>query len=317
MSSTAFQHTSKKDIPSPLLRFFQFFFFGNYCYGFYAVALTIEACLQQYTPLNSPFYFLMIFSSTIIYYTYPNIRKPFPHPENVRVMWYNQHQSILVKSQILLTLLFVVSGIIFLSGHLVALLKLNWEAWLLLWIFPFCGILYYGGQIKLLKHLGLRKTGWLKPFVIGFVWAGLVTIYPIIFSNVEHGENYTLTFVGSLLFLKNFMFCSMLGIIGDIKDYTDDKRLRLETFVVRNGLFKTLFLIILPLSFLGLGTFIYYGATHGFHPMKIILNVFPFVLLMFVTYSLRKSKPMLFFFAIADGLLMVKAICGIIAVIYF
>jgi 4-hydroxybenzoate polyprenyltransferase len=299
------------------LPFLNLFFLGNYCYGFCAIALTIEACLQQQTKLNSPLYFILIFVSTIIYYTYPYIRRPFPDQDNERVRWYNSHQSFLTKSQLLLTGIFIVCGVIYLFKYTLGIWYLNWKAWLLLVVFPFIGILYYGGQIKLLRHLGLRKTGWLKPFVIGFVWGGFVTIYPIIFSNAENGFNYEPGFVGFLLFIKNFMFCSMLGIIGDIKDYTDDKKLRLETFVVRNGLIKTLFLIILPLSVLGLGTFIYYGATHGFHPIKIILNVLPFFLLMLVTYSLRKPKPILFFFAIADGLLIVKAICGIIAITYF
>lgn len=300
-----------------ILPFLQFFFFGNYCYGFCAIALTIEACLQQQTILNSPWYFILIFASTIIYYTYPYIRQHNPSQDNVRVNWYHRYQPILVKSQILLTALFAIAGCVYLFQYWQGIISLTWQAWILLLIFPLVGILYYGGQIKLLRHLGLRKTGWLKPFVIGFVWGGFVTIYPIIFSNAENGLEYTPTFVGFLLFVKNFMFCSMLGMIGDIKDYTDDKKLQLETFVVRNGIYKTLFFIILPLSVLGLGTFVYYGVTHGFHPIKIALNVFPFILLMMVTYSLRKPKPILFFFAIADGLLIAKSICGIIAITYF
>jgi len=299
---------------TPLLHLF---YFGNYCYGFCAIALTVEATLQQKTLINHSAYYLLIFSATILYYTYPYIRKPTSKTNNIRVDWYNKNQKILIISQVFLTFIFIISAIFYLSKIFFKMVEVDWQTWFLILIFPIVGVLYYGGQIKLLRYLGLRKTGWLKPFIIGFVWAGLVTIYPILFSNIENNITYTPNLIGSLLFIKNFMFCSMLGIIGDIKDYQEDKKHSLETFVVRNGLFKTLFFILLPLSIIGLGSFIFYGITREFHPVKIILNVLPFILLTVVIWSLRTPKPVLYFFAIADGLLIVKSICGIIAMMYF
>ncbi len=308
-------HLSKKNIL--LSSLLHYFYLGNYCYGFCALGLTIEADLQQKTIFNHPAYFVMIFTATILYYTYPYIRKPVADHGNIRVQWYNNNQTFLIISQLFLTCIFIISAVFYLSKYFLKLIEIDVYTWCFILIFPLAGILYYGGQIKILRYLGLRKTGWLKPFVIGFVWAGLVTIYPIIFSSIENDIPFTLTLQGSLLFIKNFMFCSILGIIGDIKDYRDDKKLSLETFVVRNGLFKTLFFILLPLSIIGLGSFVYYGATHQFHPVKIILNVFPFILLMVVIASLRTQKPILYFFAVADGLLIAKCICGIIAMVYF
>lgn len=313
-SSPIFNSLKKKASITQLL---QLFYLGNYCYGFCALGLTVEATLQQKTLLNHPAYYLLLFSATILYYTYPYIRKPGANSQNIRVQWYNNHQRFLIASQLFLTLLFVISAIFYLSRFLFRIIELDWQTWALIVVFPMAGILYYGGDIKLLRFLGLRKTGWLKPFVIGFVWAGLVTTYPIIFSNIENGIPFAPTLIGSLLFIKNFMFCSMLAIIGDIKDYQEDKKMSLETFVVRNGLFKTLFFILLPLSIIGLGTFVYYGISHLFHPFKIILNVLPFIALMTVIWSLRTPKPVLYFFAIADGLLIVKSICGIVAMEYF
>jgi 4-hydroxybenzoate polyprenyltransferase len=113
------------------------------------------------------------------------------------------------------------------------------------------------------------------------------------------------------------MFVSMLCIIFDIKDYEDDQRQNLKTIVVQTGLLKTIFLIVIPLSVLGLGTFIYYALTHSFHPGKIILNTIPFLLLIGIAYSLKKYKSILYYFIIIDGLLVVKAICGTIAITYF
>lgn len=313
-SSQTFDISKKKASITHLLNLF---YFGNYCYGFCALGLTVEATLQQKTLFNHPTYYLLLFSATILYYTYPYIRKPTPHSQNIRVQWYNSHQRLLITSQVFLTLVFVISAIFYLSRFLFRIIELDWQTWMLILLFPLIGVLYYGSNIKILRFFGLRKTGWLKPFVIGFVWAGLVTTYPIIFSNIEKEIPFAPSLVGTLLFIKNFMFCSILGIIGDIKDYQEDKKMSLETFVVRNGLFKTLFFILLPLSIIGLGTFVYYGISHSFHPFKIMLNVLPFILLMAVIWSLRTPKPVLYFFAIADGLLIVKSICGIVAMEYF
>jgi hypothetical protein len=55
----------------------------------------------------------------------------------------------------------------------------------------------------------LRNRGWLKPFVIGFVWAGPVTIYPVLFSSIQDGSLCP-WFISFLLFIKNFMYITML-----------------------------------------------------------------------------------------------------------
>ena len=45
-------------------------FFGNYFYALCTVALSMEASLQQGVPLNTPAYYLLLVTGTIVYYTY-------------------------------------------------------------------------------------------------------------------------------------------------------------------------------------------------------------------------------------------------------
>jgi len=163
----------------------------------------------------------------------------------------------------------------------------------------------------------LRKTGWLKPFIIGFAWAGFVTVYPVLFYDIINGLHYKFNSVAGLLFLKNLMFITILCIMFDIKDYAVDYINRLKTFVVQEGLRKTLFYILLPLSTIGLSSFIFYGIIRQFHFTKILLNVIPFLLLIIVIYSLHKRRSLLYYLTIVDGLMLVKAFCGIIAMMYF
>src|SRR4029453_17900857 len=149
--------------------------------------------------------------------------------------------------------------------------------WTTLLVFPAVAALYYGINFFSGKY-NLRKIGWLKPFIIGFTWAGLVTIYPVLFYDIMHKRCYQPTLVGGLLFLKNFMFISVLSILFDIKDYASDCIGRLNTFVVEIGLRRTIFYILLPLAALGLLSFLYYAIAKHFPEMKILLNVIPFIL---------------------------------------
>jgi hypothetical protein len=103
----------------------------------------------------------------------------------------------------------------------------------------------------------------------------------------------------------------------DIKDYAADHNQQLKTFVVRVGLRKTIFYIIIPLSIIGLSTFILFSTLSQFPLLRILINTIPFLLLISVAYSLHRRKSILYYLAIIDGLLLIKSICGITAMLYF
>ena len=292
-------------------------FFGNYFYGICAVALSIEANLQQRYPLNSIWYYIAAFAATVVYYTIAYKTDAAPDINNRRSVWYAEHKALVKFTQAFFFLIIIAYAIYFLTNNYKGFLQFTFAEWLLAAAFPIAGILYYGLNSKLIGSYNLRRIGWLKPFVIGFTWAGLVNIYPILVNCIENHTNYTFSQVGVFLFIKNFMFVTVLCIMFDIKDYAVDHNLRLKTFVVQNGLRKTIFYILLPLCFLGLASFIYYGLTHHFHPMKILLNIVPFAVLIWVAHSMHKRRPILYYLIIIDGIMLVKALCGTIAMTYF
>ena len=297
----------------PLL---EWIFYGNYFYGICAVAQSIEATLQQQFPLSGWIYYALVFLATVLYYNYPYARKHKTAGNNPRTAWYMRHYRFMFWNQVIITIILIAAGVVFLYMHHALLLNIDPLEWLLLLLFPVVAGLYYGLNVLSGKY-NLRSIGWLKPFIIGFTWSGLVTVYPILWYDIQKGLPYSFTLIGSLLFVKNCMFVAMLCIMFDIKDYASDHSSRLKTFVVRLGLRKTIGFILIPLPVLGLFTFITYALTHQFSVMKIVLNMIPFILLLVAAVSLRKRRPMMYYHVVIDGLMLVKAACGIIAMLLF
>jgi len=293
-----------------------YIFFSNYFYGLCAVALSIEASLQQRIPLNSISFYVFIFAVTALYYTKAYITEKRTNKGNPRSDWYWENKKFVTGSQMFLTAICAIYIGALLIRHYNFILHLPFVHWMLMLAFPFSAALYYGVNHRRLGRLSLRKIGWLKPFLIGFVWAGLVNIYPMMFFDIEHELEYVPDIIGILLFIKNFMFVTVLCIMFDIKDYAADHNLQLKTFVVKAGLRKTIFMILIPLSLLGLSSFILFGIIRHFSVLKIGLNVIPFLLLITVAYSLHKRKSIFYYLIVIDGLMLVKAVCGITAMTF-
>lgn len=279
--------------------------------------LSIEAALQQMFPLNDVYYYISVFLFTVLYYTKAYLSAGSVNSANPRTAWYAQHGKWIKYSVWIYLFLCFIAGVNLLFQFGGTLLHISFMEAVLLCIFPLAGILYYGMDNNAFPAYNLRSIGWLKPFLIGFVWAGLVTVYPLLYWCIAHQRQFEPAPINYLLFLKNFMFVSVLGIMFDIKDYATDSNQRLKTFVVRNGLRKTIFYLLIPLSVLGLGAFIGYGLNHHFSAGKMLLNSIPFICMILVAASLSRRKSILFYLVIIDGLMLVKAVCGILAMCYF
>ncbi|RYD78515.1 MAG: hypothetical protein EOP53_11105 [Sphingobacteriales bacterium] len=303
----------KPSLKYPLL---EWIFYGNYFYGICAVAQSIEATLQQKFPLAHWFYYCLVFVATVLYYNYPYARRYKPGSHNPRTAWYARHYKTMFWSQVIFTVVLIAAGFVILYQYGFLISSMHLTQWVLLAVFPVVAGLYYGLNFFSNRY-NLRSIGWAKPFIIGFAWSGLVTIYPILWHNIQNQQPYLFTQFGTLLFIKNLMFVAMLCIMFDIKDYATDHGSRLKTFVVRLGLRKTLLYVLIPLPILGLFTFITYALTHQFSVMKTAINMIPFVLLLLTAYALRKRRSMMYYHVVIDGLMLVKAACGITAMLFF
>ncbi len=298
--------------PSLLYRFFRSFFFGNYFYGLCAVALSVDTMMRQRLPFNSLAYFVMIFSATVVYYTYAYTSDSNPNAKNERSDWYANNKRFVKHSQVFIGLLFAISFLFYSATECSSFLAKPFLNWLILSIFPLVALLYYGFQTPMLHKLNLRNTGWLKPFIIAFVWAGVVTFFPLFIQATSARSNCNLNRNLLLHFTDNCMFITVLCIMFDIKDYEEDYNRELKTFVVRIGLRKTINYLLFPLCVLGLGICLVHSYFQGFALKIMLVNIIPYILMMVVANSLNERKHILYYLAVIDGLMLVKAICGMI-----
>jgi hypothetical protein len=109
------------------------------------------------------------------------------------------------------------------------------------------------------------------------------------------------------------MFISVLAILFDIKDYAADHNQSLKTFVVRKGLRQVIFTIVLPLSLFGISALSIFLALRENNLMANSLFLLPMGCLCWVSFSLGKRRSVSWYLLIIDGLMLVKAICGIAA----
>ena len=290
----------------------KFVFFGNYFIGVLAIALSVETVVQLRLPFNSFEYYALLFCGTIMYYTYAYAGVLQSNSvTNARSVWYAQHQTLVKYSQIILLLLCLVFGSLLFLNTAGNLKFLRWIYWLIIIVIGLAGILYYGLLPRSLVKLNLRNTGWLKAFVIGFVWAGCVSLLPIIMLQLERGPYFAEPVVAGWLFIKNWMFCTVNAIMFDMKDYDDDTNAQLKTFVVRFGLRKTILFVLTPLCLVGIFFTLVFAGYRHFTFLSILFNVLPFLLLLAVTYTMQRQKNIFFYLIVIDGLVFIKAICGI------
>jgi len=292
----------------------KFVFFGNYFVGLLSIMLSIETDFQLRLPFNSILYYLLLFSATVMYYTYAYTNPLQAYSlDNPRSAWYIQHRFFVKYSQMFFLVLCVISGGILFFRYYENLLQMSLEYWLIIAVMLLSAILYYGLLPRSFLKLNLRNTGWIKAFVIGFVWSCSVSLLPIIVLQLEHGYYYTEPILVTGLFVKNWMFCTVNAIMFDMKDYEDDSNYQLKTFVVRFGVEKTIFFVLFPLCLVGIFFMFVFSEYRHFTFPSVFFNLLPFLLLLVITYSMLRHKQILYYLVVIDGVIMVKAICGIIA----
>jgi 4-hydroxybenzoate polyprenyltransferase len=292
----------------------KFIFFGNYFIGLLAVALSVESNVQLRLPLSSALYYTLLFCITVFYYTYAYIGPLYSKTSaNPRTEWYRKNHSFITWSQRFLFVVFAALSVTFFYKHFNAIKQLNALYCLIIFITLLSGVFYYGLLPRSFYKINLRNTGWLKAFVIGFVWACCANFLSFIILQIEKGQYNIDPILLIWLFVKNWMFCTVNAIMFDIKDYANDSNRELKTFVVRFGLRKTIFFILLPLIVIGLFSLVAFAMARDYGFMALAVNLIPFGLLLLIAWSMLRPQKIMYYLVVIDGLIFLKAICGIIS----
>lgn len=294
-------------------RFIHFIFFGNYFVGILAVILSIETCMQLSLPINNGLYYALLFTAPVFYYTFAYQKHDVRDiNSNQRSNWYATHQRTIQISQSLFIIasIFLLFLIVYKYSDQILHLKLHHYVVIISLILA-C-LFYYGLVSRKLFGFDLRKTGWLKAFIIGLVWACCTTVLPLIMLEVQSLDyNFDIR-MWLWFFIKNWMFCSVNAIMFDIKDYPTDANQQLRTFVVRIGLRKTIYLILIPLLLAGLISFCFFAIDKNFSFLRFVINLIPFLATLIIALTLARRRPILYYLIVIDGIILLKGICGII-----
>lgn len=296
-------------------RFVSYFFFSNIFLGISAVSLCIETNLMTHLSLNYFPFYIITFLGTSIYYTIIYVKNVQAKHHNERTLWYRRNLGYILTTLKYIVAIAIFFGMVILFRNRHSLFSLTPLQWVLLIIFP-CLAIWYTISPRIFPLKNIREIGMVKPFIIGLTWSGFVTFYPVFIWQIQKGFPGTPPLFPSVfLWLQNFLFISILAIIFDIKDYRNDLLHYLKTFPVVLGIKNTLRFVTFPLLILNIFAFAAFQMQQHFSLEQTFLQAIPYLFLTFVIFKHNKPKKLLYYLAGIDGLMLLKAVCGITSII--
>ena len=295
-------------------RFIVNIFFSNFFLILLSIVLNIETNIKIGLPFNSIAYYAFISTITVLFYLYAyRIPKSLKSSSNPRTQFYITHRKSVCIYTAILAVIALISGIILAINCLPNYEILTWKWLTVLFFTTVLSFGYYDFKLG----ISLRKTMLLKPFLIGWTWAITTVFLPVLFLMLKNETHYVIDAKFYFLFSQTFMYCVVNAILFDLKDYEDDSNRNLKTFVVKYGYHFTLNRIILPLIFLGFLSFVIFGIWYGLPLHRILFMLIPIVCLAIFAFKLNRPKAILYYLIAIDGMILLKAICGILSVILF
>ena len=295
-------------------RFIEHIFFSNFFIGVMALMLSLETNIKLGLPLNSLDFYTFIFSISILFYLFAyNVPNSISYSSNIRTQYYINQRITIIWFNIILCVLATTSGFSILSYSWHNFLKLELIHFLILGITMVISTSYYNWKFG----LSLRKYTWFKPTLIAWTWAIISVYFPVLMLQLENGKPFEVDARFYFLFTQTFMYFIVNAIMFDMKDFEDDSNKNIKTFVVRYGHKKTLYRIIIPLIILGFMSFIIFGIWYELPWHRIIFMLFPIALMFYFATCLNRPKSILYYLIAIDGLIVIKAIFGILSVVLF
>ena len=254
-------------------------------------------------------------AATVYYYNHSYLLESIDDAPNQRTIWVREHAGRIKKIQKLLFVFLLVGGSYELYTLFPGIHLMGIDDILYCCLIGLGSFLYYF-DTKKYPYLNLRSYGLLKPVVIGCIWAGVGVYAPYLYLKLSQQHYVGMSHL-PILFVSNALYITVIAVLFDIKDFESDANKQMKTLVVRLGLTKTINWFVVPLGALILLATLRYSYLHQFTGYQILLNTIPLILLISVSYQMHQRKSILYYLAIIDGLIVVKAACGLIATLLF
>ena len=178
----------------------QSIFLNKIVFGICALALTIEATSQSQFPLATVSYLILILSATLFCWAYISKKRSPINDHSHEAKQENYYENLPGWNSSIIMLVLIIAACSLGNKYLPIFSRLQSGEWFLLIIFPFVAL-----------FLRSAKNTWIKSIVIGFTWAGMVTVYPTMLHGMQNELNYNPGWIEGLWFVKNFVLMSILS----------------------------------------------------------------------------------------------------------
>jgi 4-hydroxybenzoate polyprenyltransferase len=280
-----------------------------------AVALGYETFVLLQFPVAAYWYLLLLALSTLFIYNlhyYVKSKKKQPDP---RLVWSKENKQLQLSLIVGSSLLIAIVSIIFRQEIFTIDGKLNFVNIILFITVPLVALGYSHPLIPQSKK-ALRQNGWLKLVLLSFVWAFTTTTLPTLMISTAVTATSTLTLF--TLFFQRFFFVASLCVLFNVNDYEEDKADGIKTIAVAHGAKKTIFYakwgFLLLNIFWGLLLLYYFDLSH---PAQYISVLIPAGMVWWLYQHFSTTTDEALFVLRYDGMMIVKALLLIFAVLTF
>lgn len=270
---------TKAHIISPLLKLLVY---ANVFIALASLAHVFVTYMLFAIPVNfvNNSYLLFILLSTYLQY---NVQRGYMiNPVNVgteRSQWLIKH-----RKKLLISIVISLGIVLFLCNNL------SWTSIMIMVGAEIVSTFYY------LPPFNLRKHGYIKPFLIAFIWTVSCAVVPLIEHDLITSSSY-------LYFVSQFCFVSLLCFLFDIKDMETDYLNGINTYANKFGMNVTKGICLLLAVVSGV-TFYFFTNDH-----IALMCELGTLLLTGITVILTNDKKHDFYYYLwVDGLLIAQAL---------
>ncbi len=288
-----------------------FLVYSNLFIAACALALTVEIFVLLQLPQSVNWYAPLLFCCTLFVYCLHYWSKSKKDKTDSRLEWSRKNKMVLLV--FLSASALVIAAIVIYHRNDIFYRDgvFNFTNLALFILIPLLA-LGYSHPLTPWNKKGLRQVGWLKLVSLSFTWGFTTTLLPVWMLLPGTMNSFQLAF----LFLHRFFFIASLCVLFNINDHEEDKKDGVRTIAVSAGPEKSLrygkWLTLFINAVLALLLLYYFKLNQ---PVFYIALLLPVVLVFWLYHRFTVSKEEALFVLQHDGMMIVKALLLIFALL--
>lgn len=266
----------------------QTFIYGAIFISLCTVGLCIETSLLLGLPLNSFYFYLLVFSATLGQYNIHYYIKHDANPNSDRFFWSIQNRHI-----------HLILNIVGAIGVIVGLFHLKPKNFMVLCIIGAITVLYSFPFLPFKNKKRLKDFGLLKILTLTYVWTLITVWFPMV----------TLTKITpdfQLVFMQRFAFMFALCLAFDIRDMRSDSQKGIRTLPVALGKRWSYIIIYATLVIFLILSIMHFRQT--LHFMQLNAMIISALATFFMVEQAKTNDTDIFYLSGIDGMMLLQAV---------